>query len=73
MVTPQAVREDNYAAATVRGRDYASLRDKLKAEPELVILFDDSYQGDDLPFLQPDQSIRQIFMNFRQMRYHYYS
>jgi NADH-quinone oxidoreductase subunit G len=48
VVTPQAVREDNYAAATVRGRDYASLRDKLKAEPELVILFDDSYKGDDL-------------------------
>jgi NADH-quinone oxidoreductase subunit G len=48
VVTPQAVREDNYAAATVRGRDYASLRDKLKTEPELVILFDDSYKGDDL-------------------------
>ena len=26
----------------------ASLRDKLKAEPELVILFDDSYKGDEL-------------------------
>ncbi len=25
-----------------------SLRDKLKAEPELVILFDDSFQGDDV-------------------------
>jgi NADH-quinone oxidoreductase subunit G len=25
-----------------------SLRDRLKAEPELVILFDDSYQGEDL-------------------------
>ena len=25
-----------------------SLRDKLQAEPELVILFDDTYQGDDL-------------------------
>src|SRR5664280_899656 len=48
VVTPQAVREDNYAAATVRGRDYSSLRDKLKAEPELVILFDDSYKGDEL-------------------------
>src|ERR1039457_3809118 len=46
--TPQAVREDKYAAATVRGRDYESLRDKLKAEPELVILFDDTYKGDDL-------------------------
>ena len=48
VVTPQAVREDKYAAAIVRGRDYESLRDKLKAEPELVILFDDSYQGDEL-------------------------
>ena len=48
VVTPQAVREDKYAAAIVRGRDYESLRDKLKAEPELVILFDDSYKGDDL-------------------------
>jgi NADH-quinone oxidoreductase subunit G len=48
VVTPQAVREDKYAAAIVRGRDYASLRDKLQAEPELVILFDDTYKGDDL-------------------------
>ena len=48
VVTPQAVREDKYAAAIVRGRDYESLRDKLKAEPELVILFDDTYKGDDL-------------------------
>jgi NADH-quinone oxidoreductase subunit G len=48
VVTPKAVREDNYAAAIVRGRDYESLRDKLKAEPELVILFDDSYQGGEL-------------------------
>src|SRR5260370_42090034 len=48
VVTPQAVREDKYAAASVRGRDYESLRDKLKTEPELVILFDDSYKGDDV-------------------------
>jgi NADH-quinone oxidoreductase subunit G len=47
-VTPHAVREDKYAAAKVRGRDYESLRDKLRAEPELVILFDDSYKGDDV-------------------------
>jgi len=47
-VTPQPVREDKYAAAVVRGRDYQSLRDKLKSEPELVILFDDSVQGDDV-------------------------
>jgi NADH-quinone oxidoreductase subunit G len=48
VVTPQAVREDKYAVASVRGRDYESLRDKLQAEPELVILFDDSYKGEDL-------------------------
>ncbi|MCX6630950.1 MAG: molybdopterin-dependent oxidoreductase [Candidatus Solibacter sp.] len=48
VVTAQAVREDKYAVASVRGRDYESLHDKLKAEPELVILFDDTYQGDDL-------------------------
>ena len=48
VVTPGAVREDNYATASVRGRDYASLRDKLKAEPELVIVFDDSFKGDDV-------------------------
>jgi NADH-quinone oxidoreductase subunit G len=48
VVTPQAVREDKYAAAVVRGRAYESLRDKLQAEPELVILFDDTYKGDDL-------------------------
>jgi hypothetical protein len=40
------VREDKYAAAIVRGGDYESLRDQLKSEPELVILFDDSCQGD---------------------------
>jgi NADH-quinone oxidoreductase subunit G len=48
VVTPKAVREDKYAAAIVRGRDYESLREKLKAEPELVIVFDDSYKGDEL-------------------------
>jgi len=48
VVTPGPVREDNYAASVVRGRDYESLFDKLKAEPELVILFDDSYKGDDI-------------------------
>jgi NADH-quinone oxidoreductase subunit G len=45
-VTPQPVREDKYSTAVVRGADYAPLRDKLKAEPELVILFDDSVKGD---------------------------
>ena len=48
VVTPEAVREDKYAAAIVRGWDYESLREKLKAEPELVIVFDDSYKGDEL-------------------------
>src|SRR6516164_1854621 len=48
VVTPKAVREDKYASAIVRGRDYESLREKLKAEPELVIVFDDSYKGDEL-------------------------
>ena len=47
-VTPREVREDHYSTVSVRGRDYASLRDKLRAEPELVILFDDSYKGDDV-------------------------
>jgi len=46
VVTPRPVREDNYAAAIVRGGDYESLRDRLKGEPELVILFDDSCKGD---------------------------
>jgi NADH-quinone oxidoreductase subunit G len=48
VVTEKEVREDKYAAVKVRGRDYESLRDKLKAEPALVILFDDSYKGDEL-------------------------
>jgi NADH-quinone oxidoreductase subunit G len=48
VVTPGPVREDKYAAAVVRGADYQSLRDKLAAEPELVILFDDSYKGDSI-------------------------
>jgi len=47
-VTPGPVREDNYAAASVRGRDYESLRAKLQKEPELVILFDDTYRGDEI-------------------------
>ena len=47
VVTPEPVREDKYAARRrCAGADWTeSLRDKLKAEPELVILFDDSYQG----------------------------
>src|SRR5271157_2975793 len=48
VVTPRPVREDNYAAAVVRGADYASLAGQLKAEPELAILFDDSLKGGDV-------------------------
>jgi NADH-quinone oxidoreductase subunit G len=46
VVTPKPVREDQYAAAIVRGGDYESLREQLQREPELVILFDDSLKGD---------------------------
>jgi NADH-quinone oxidoreductase subunit G len=51
-VTPGPVREDKYAAAAIRAaspEDYfaaiESLREKLRAEPDLVILFDDSVKG----------------------------
>jgi NADH-quinone oxidoreductase subunit G len=53
-VTPGAVREQKYAARsiiTVPGRELAdveSLRDQLRAEPELVILFGDAIKGDDV-------------------------
>jgi NADH-quinone oxidoreductase subunit G len=51
-VTSGPVREDQQAAASVRvgkGGELAgveSLRDKLKAEPELVIVFGDAIQGE---------------------------
>jgi len=48
VVTPGPVREDKYAVAAVRGADYESLRDRLKAEPELVVVFDDSIKGADV-------------------------
>ena len=48
VVTGKPVREDKYAAASVRGRDYESLREKLQKETELVIVFDDSYRGEDI-------------------------
>src|SRR5580692_5638855 len=50
VVTEKPVREDRYAAAIVRGGPalVESLRDKLAAEPELVIVFGDSVQGDGL-------------------------
>jgi NADH-quinone oxidoreductase subunit G len=50
-VTPGPVREDAYAALSVRaeaGQELAaveSLRETLKAEPELVILFGDAIRG----------------------------
>jgi NADH-quinone oxidoreductase subunit G len=53
-VTAGPVREDLTAAASVRVQKggelvgVESLRDKLKAEPELVILFGDAIQGDSL-------------------------
>jgi NADH-quinone oxidoreductase subunit G len=45
-VTSGPVREDHYAASSIRGENYESLRDKLKAESDLVIVFGDSVQGD---------------------------
>jgi NADH-quinone oxidoreductase subunit G len=51
-VSTGPVREDHYAAATVRvekGGELAgveSLREKLKAEAELVVVFGDAIQGD---------------------------
>jgi NADH-quinone oxidoreductase subunit G len=48
VVTEKPVREDRYAADSVRGTpaDVASLRDRLTAESELVIVFGDAVQGD---------------------------
>jgi NADH-quinone oxidoreductase subunit G len=54
VVTPGNVREDQYATKSVRkasGSEFdglAELRDALAAEPELVILFNDSVKGDDV-------------------------
>src|SRR5207248_457448 len=52
VVTEQPVREDRYATASLRIerggelKAIESLRDKLAAEPELVILFGDAIHGD---------------------------
>jgi NADH-quinone oxidoreductase subunit G len=52
VVTTGPVREDNYAAASVRAAAggeldaVESLRDRLKAEPELVIVFGDAIKGE---------------------------
>jgi NADH-quinone oxidoreductase subunit G len=55
VVTPKAVREDKYAAATRRAAGAAEslaalepLRDQLKAAGELVVVFDDSFKGADI-------------------------
>jgi NADH-quinone oxidoreductase subunit G len=54
-VTPHEVREDKYAAASIRtgapGDALAgieSLRDRLKADGELVVVFDDSFKGEEI-------------------------
>ena len=48
VVTENPVREDRYAAAVVRGGpgEVESLRARLAAEPELVIVFGDAVQGE---------------------------
>ncbi len=52
VVTPGPVREDKYAVRSVRSQEggeieaVESLRDRLKAEPELVILFGDAIRGE---------------------------
>lgn len=52
VVADHEIREDNYASATVRAKAgeeipaIESLREKLAAESELVILFGDSVKGD---------------------------
>ncbi|MBV8896019.1 MAG: NADH-quinone oxidoreductase subunit NuoG [Acidobacteriaceae bacterium] len=52
-ITPGPVREDNYAitARAELGREFEqldALRDKLAAEPELVVLFGAAIKGDDI-------------------------
>jgi len=52
VVTPGVVREDKYATKSIRvieGQEFPALeglRDALKAEPELVILYGDTIKGD---------------------------
>jgi len=54
VVTPEPVREDKYAAASLRtapGGELTaveSLRGRLQAEPELVIVFGDALKGEDV-------------------------
>ncbi len=49
-VTQNPVREDRYAVTSVRGgpEQLESLHSKLAAEPELVILFGDAVQGEEV-------------------------
>ena len=54
-MTPGPVREDKYAVASVRAAgavdSFAALeglRERLKAEADLVVLFDDTIQGEDV-------------------------
>ncbi|HEX3877344.1 MAG TPA: NADH-quinone oxidoreductase subunit NuoG, partial [Bryobacteraceae bacterium] len=51
VATPKPVREDKYATLSVRASGLDALeqvRDKLKGEPELVVIFDDSIKGADI-------------------------
>ena len=51
VATAGPVREDAYSTVSIRASGPGALeqlRDKLKAEPELVILFDDSFKGADI-------------------------
>jgi len=46
VVTPEPVREDKYSTVSLRGLDYEPLREKLAAEPELVILYGAAIQDE---------------------------
>ncbi len=51
VATAKPVREDSYSTLSVRAGGLDALegmRDKLKSEPELVVLFDDSIKGADV-------------------------
>jgi NADH-quinone oxidoreductase subunit G len=51
VATANPVREDSYSTMSIRASGPAALeqlRDKLKSEPELVVLFDDSFKGADI-------------------------
>jgi NADH-quinone oxidoreductase subunit G len=54
VVTPEPVREDKYAAASLRAAPggeltaVESLRGRLQAEPEVVVVFGDALKGEDV-------------------------